>query len=154
MRSIKESGHGGRGDGKMESNAEMISTYLCPEGVSLVDGDIDGRPVVVDGTVRGDDGAARKAWGHVCWYARHPDRLGMHSIAGENQRDVCVLLVTIKNDSKWKQDMDGPQLAVNAAFDYDFIKRLIDSDEEAEEELVQIASQEAEHCEFHRRARG
>lgn len=135
----------------MESNAEMISTYLCPEGVSLADGEIDGRPIVFDGTVRGDDGGERRAWGNVCWYTRRP-RPGKHLVAGENQRDVCVMLVTIRNDSKWKQDMDGPQLVVTTVFDYDFIKRLIDSDEEAEEELVRIASQEAEHCEFHRRA--
>ena len=136
----------------MESNAEMISTYLCPEGVSLADGEIDGYPVVFDGTVRGEDGAARKAWGHVRWYTHSPDKLGEHSVAGENQRDACVMLITIKNDSKWEQDMDGPQLATTAALDFDFIKRLIGSDAEAEEELVRIASQGANHCEFHRRA--
>lgn len=136
----------------MESNAEMISTYLCPEGVSLVDGEIDGHPIAFDGTVHDESGAARNAWGHVCWYTHPPGKLGVHSVAGDSQRDACVLLVTIENGSKWKQDMNGPQMAVNAAFDYDFIKRLINSDEEAEEELVRIASQGAEHCEFHRRA--
>ena len=138
----------------MEPNAHMVSTYLCPEGVSLVDGDIDGYPVVFDGTVRDENGIERKAWGNVRWHTYPPGQLGEHSIASENQRDAYVALVTIENGSKWKQDMDGPQMAVTAALDYDFIKRLIDFDKDAEEELVQIASQGAEHCEFHRRARG
>ena len=154
VHSIKNSGHGGPGDGRMESNAEMISTYLCPEGVSLVDGEIDGYPVAFDGTVRGENGAERKAWGKIRWHTYAPGQLGKHSIAGENQRDACVLLITMENGSKWKQDLDGPQSAVAAALDYDFIKRLFDFDADAEEELVRIASQEVEHCDFHRRARG
>ena len=138
----------------MEPNTHMVSTYLCPEGVSLVDGEIDGYPVVFDGTVRDENGTERKAWGNVRWHTYSPGQLGEHSIAGENQRYACVALVTIENGSKWKQDMNGPQMATIAAFDYDFIKRLIDSDKNAEEELVQIASQGAEHCEVHRRAYG
>ena len=138
----------------MEPNTYMVSTYLRPEGVSLVDGDIDGYPVVFDGTVRDENGTERKAWGNIRWYTHAPGRPGVHSVAGENQRDVCVYLITIENGSQWKQEMNGPQLAMDVAFDYDFIKRLIDSDKDAEEELVQIASQGAEHCEFHRRARG
>ena len=135
----------------MKPSDYIVSTYLRPEGVSLVDGEIDGRPVAIEGTVRGA-GGSRAARGNVCWYTHPPGKLGKHSVAGANQRDACVMLVTFEDGSKWKQDMDGPQMSATAAFDYDFIKRLIDSDEEAEEELVRIASQGAAHCEFRRLA--
>ena len=120
----------------MELNTDIESHAMLPNGESLAHDSINGHAVPFEGIAHEENGP-RDVHGTVNWGTFwNPGDL---SVAGENQRDVWVLLSTRAPGSRHEDDPKGVNDARVVAFDYDFMRRLLDRDIEAEAELVKIA---------------
>ena len=125
------------GDGEMKTIVNN-EAYMLPSGESLAHDAIYGRAVAFEGVAHAESGP-RDVHGDIHWSTIFPQNIGNKSIAGENQRDINLRLVTRQTGSGYKRDPNGASDGYVVAFDYDFMRRLLDCDPEAEAELVKIA---------------
>ena len=111
----------------------MENTTL-PNGESLAHDLIVGHALHFEGVAHGESGR-RGVEGTINWSTVTPGLLGSRSVAGENQRDVIMQLVT-RIGEEFDGDPDGISNSWLVAFDHDFMKRLLRRDPGAEAELL------------------
>ena len=119
----------------MEPNMDIEA--VLPDGKSLAHDRISGHAVAFEGIAH-EEGGPRAVHGDIHWSTIFSQNLGDQSVAGENQRDVGVHFVTRTGNGS-EQDPNGVRDVRLTAFDYGFMRRLLDRDPEAEAELVKIA---------------
>lgn len=120
----------------MKPDMDVESHATLPSGESLAHDSIDGHAVPFEGVAHEENGP-RDVCGAINWGTFWDP--GELSVAGENQRDVWVSLSTIAPGGGFEEDPNGFHDMRLTAFDYDFMRRLLDRDIEAEAELVKIA---------------
>ena len=119
----------------MEPSSETAATL--PNGESLAHGLILGHAIHFEGVAH-EDAGPREVEGTINWSTVTPGILGDRSVAGENQRDVNVQFVT-RIGEEFDEDPDGVSDARLVAFGYDFMRKLLERDPGAEDELRKIA---------------
>ena len=123
----------------MKLGMDIESHATLPSGESLAHDAISGHVVPFVGVAH-EEGGPRDVHGTIYWSTFFSHNLGDLSVAGENERDVGVHFTTrIFVGGGFRDDPNGVRDVRLAAFDYDFMRRLLDRDLEAEAELVKIA---------------
>ena len=122
----------------MQMSADIESHALLPSGESLAHDTIYGHGVAFEGVAHGKSGP-RDVHGDIHWNTIFPRNIGDKSIAGRNQRDVSLRFITRQPGSGYRHDPNGVSDVRLVAFDYGFMRRLLDRDPKAEGELVKIA---------------
>ena len=120
----------------MELDTDIVSCVTLPSGESLAHDSIDGHTVPFVGVAHEENGP-KDVQGAINWGTFWDP--GELSVAGENQRDVWVCLSRMAPGGGFEEDPHGFYDMRLTAFDYDFMRRLLDRDIEAEAELVKIA---------------